>query len=617
MKALKPLAVLVGLGLLAAGCRAPRPSVAKPDAWQQIPDVKVGGILGQRLQLWREHRLWRVVNDPFLLKGFESRPGQHAWQGEHVGKWLHAATLAYEATHDPKLLAALTGVVHRLLAAQETNGYLGTYAPGKRFYEPGGVNQTSWDIWTHRYVLYGLLTYERFHPNPAVVRACEAIGDLLMSALGPGRQDLTAIGTREGISSATLLESIMMLYERTHEPRFLDFAIYIHQCMERNPRLRVASVLSSGGDVEGPGDGKAYQLMAVLLGYGELYRATREPLYGNACQKGWENIRAYHTYVTGGPWSYKSAPNKNRECFAPPEFFDPAHVVENCSTVTWIQLCLELLRITGEARYGNAAERAVLNHLFGAQAPNGNDWAYFTPANCPRRKYEDRISCCASSGPRALEMYARHLLGRAGDALVVNSYLPMQASLTGRWPGVERLTIEGNYPFDDQVTLKLGLARPVRLAVDFRLPEDTTALAVTIDGEPQSLVKTATGFYRLERTWKPGETVRVKFAFALKAHFHAGRNSENWVAFTRGPLVLAQDVTDPKASPPVISAGPADKDATSLLEPVRDAGSDPMTCAYRLKGTSVVLVPYYQAGSHGAGVRTLFKTRSQGAPLPQ
>src|SRR5215207_4374828 len=63
-----------------------------------VPD-RVGGILGERLNLWRSIRLWRVVNDPFLLDGFTHPPGKHPWQGEHVGKWLHAASLAASATH--------------------------------------------------------------------------------------------------------------------------------------------------------------------------------------------------------------------------------------------------------------------------------------------------------------------------------------------------------------------------------------------------------------------------------------------------------------------------------------------------------------------------------------
>ncbi len=68
-----------------------------------LPSAHEGGLLAERVELWRKDRLWRVADDGYLLSGYESRPGVHAWQGEHVGKWLHAATLAYEQTHDKKL----------------------------------------------------------------------------------------------------------------------------------------------------------------------------------------------------------------------------------------------------------------------------------------------------------------------------------------------------------------------------------------------------------------------------------------------------------------------------------------------------------------------------------
>ena len=33
-----------------------------------------------------------------LLEGYRKRPGRQSWDGEHVGKWLHAATLAWVYT---------------------------------------------------------------------------------------------------------------------------------------------------------------------------------------------------------------------------------------------------------------------------------------------------------------------------------------------------------------------------------------------------------------------------------------------------------------------------------------------------------------------------------------
>ncbi len=387
----RPISILLPLLLCgyAAGAGDDSPAFRPPlrpkveDAWRPVPAAQAGGLLGERLKAWRDHRLWRVGEDPYLLSGFTSRPGVHEYQGEHLGKWLHSATLAYESTRDGRLLDRMREVVRGLLSAQETNGYLGTYALADRFYAPLTPKQRiSWDVWTHRYNLYGLLVYEGFHPDEAVVEACARMGDLLRQTFGPAGRPITEIGTRHGMSSATVLESIMMLYERTGEGRFLDFAQHLVETCERTAGFRLLNAMLSGEDVSGPGDGKAYQLMGMLLGYLEVYRHTGDSRYLNAAVHGWENIRAGHLYETGGPWSHRSRPIQNAECFAEPRFYQPTRVVETCATTTWIQLCLRLHRLTGQARYGSEAERAVLNHLLGAQAPNGEDWAYFTAPNC-------------------------------------------------------------------------------------------------------------------------------------------------------------------------------------------------------------------------------------------
>ena len=49
------------------------------------------------------------------------------------------------------------------------------------------------------------------------------MGDLLIEVFGEGKADITNT-VRQGISSMTILESIAMLYERTLDKKYLDFA---------------------------------------------------------------------------------------------------------------------------------------------------------------------------------------------------------------------------------------------------------------------------------------------------------------------------------------------------------------------------------------------------------
>ena len=75
------LATCLSLGVaVETGCSADDPATAPQavsDVWRQIPGKDVGGILGERLQAWRENRLWSNIDDPYLLGGLKiTRPNQ-------------------------------------------------------------------------------------------------------------------------------------------------------------------------------------------------------------------------------------------------------------------------------------------------------------------------------------------------------------------------------------------------------------------------------------------------------------------------------------------------------------------------------------------------------------
>ncbi|MEJ7694073.1 beta-L-arabinofuranosidase domain-containing protein [Daejeonella sp.] len=576
--------------------------------WQALETLDESGFLGERVDLWRDKRLWFVGTSDFLLKGFENRPGEHLWQGEHAGKWIHAATLAYESTRDPKLKKLLDATVARLLATQLPNGYMGTYKLEQRFYNTP-ADSVGWDVWTDRYNLYGLLAYEKYNPSVKIVDACKREADLLISVYGKGKADITKYGTRKGISATTLLESIVMLFERTKDKKYLDFAEEIVARSESNAGLNLMGAMLKNESVVEPGDGKAYQLMANLLGYLRLYQNTGNEKYLQTVLSGWQQIQKSHVLSTGGPWTRKMGYNGNKECFAHTEAFNPGEiVVENCVTVTWIQLNLHLLELTGLAKYFAEAEKTLFNHFMGGQHSDGIDWCYYTKPNETSPPYVPIMHCCASSGPRGLEMFSDHLVGRNGNVLSINNFTPSTIALSGQFGG-GKLKIESNFPFSSsaKILFEMGLAKT--FPVEFRLPDGSTLKQVSLNGKKINTTLNVRGYYQVSSRLAKGDQLSIDMDYKLQMHVQEGEKGKKWVAFSYGPVALAQKISEKPSVEPFSNFKPGVDQPGKILKRISiPVMQDGRSLVFKIQDSDITLIPYYQAGSRTSGPRTYFET---------
>jgi DUF1680 family protein len=131
---LLPFALVLSPSAIAAITPAPYvvPAVVEDRQDMQIPDrvhLDVKSMLGARIQANTTTRLLETVDVDRLLEGYRKRPGCMTWDGEHIGKWIHAASLAWANSGDEKLRAKIASAVTELMKCQEADGYLGTYLP--------------------------------------------------------------------------------------------------------------------------------------------------------------------------------------------------------------------------------------------------------------------------------------------------------------------------------------------------------------------------------------------------------------------------------------------------------------------------------------------------------
>ena len=586
--------------------------------------VQLQGLLGEALDANRRGRLSTFIVGPDspAITIFDPAHREHNeegdWYGEHAGKWLAAAARAAARDGDDALRAQVLSVADYLASVQTGEGYLGNYAPHRRFMVPqppkpeswnGEPALRTWDIWTHSYLLLGLLETWKCFGQEAHLAAARRIGDLCWQTFCEQGLDITTVGNHHGMSATVLLDPAVDLYEATGEARYLQLAERILEQANANPRLALLDQALAGADPSEVATGKAYQLCWNLVGLAKLHRATGRADYRQALEHQWQAIRDHHLSLGGGPFG--GIGHRSREVFNPGFVFDPEAYIETCSLLAWIQLNRELLAITGEARHAEEIERTAYNDLLGAQAPNGEDWVYYSYAN-GRRIHTNYWRCCKSSGALALEELPAIAYARDAQGVAVNLLGPGEATLALPEGGTIGLRQDTGYPFDGALRLQVSLPAPTRLRIRVRIPAWATSATARVAGAPAMDV-VAGEYLDLVREWRDGDVVELSLPMAPRVHRRGYRNVQEsrapdgsavrqlvrehrYVAFSRGPLAYATGLVDGYRDREVVRL--PEEDADVRIETVDDpaGGPAPYLRLHPDTRTPIDFQPYYGLG---------------------
>ncbi|MBV9126114.1 MAG: glycoside hydrolase family 127 protein [Planctomycetes bacterium] len=595
------LAVLVlFLGATAASASPPGDPLSRPvvpaavhDVWVPVaPDKSFAGYLGTRMRVNLEKRL-DTLNLDSILEPYEKRPGKQDWAGEHVGKFLHAAALVWSYTGDQRLKERMDEAVRQLIATQLPDGYLGTYEEKRR--------TTSWDVWAHKYNLLGLLAYYGVTGDEKALQASRRIGDYLCHTYGPGKKKINT-GPHHGMAATSVLEPMVLLYRDTGDKKYLDFCYYI--VAAQTEMGLIPSLLAEHADVHRTVNGKAYEMLSNLVGLLELYRLTGDEKFLRPGVHAWEDIMARRHYITGtASWA---------EHF--PDDFDlqgedaSPGMGEGCVTVTWLQLNWQLLRLTGEARYGDEIERIIYNALLAAQSPVKGNVCYFTPLSGHKPYGEvshgipPDVSCCASSLPRGIGLIPYTLAGLDAGSPAIVLYNPETMSFPVRaddgQPVTAAIQMTTDFPESGRAVLTVEPSRPAGFTLKLRVPSWCSRYTASVDG--QRVAGKPGQFLDLHRTWKTGDKIDVVMDMPVQVlkggdQEPLGKRYPHKVALQRGPQVLAQDSQVTGSSFPKGWVG------TQIYGiRVPQAGKD----------VKLILVPYADAGQNGGQYQALFDSFS-------
>ena len=184
--------------------------------------------------------------------------------------------------------------------------------------------------------------------------------------------------------------------------------------------------------------------------------------------------------------------------------------------------------MTDDPKWADQIERTFYNAYLGAMKADGSEFAGYTPLSGNRYHGQHHCymhtDCCTANGPRGFLCFLKKLYKKEDDKATFNFY----ASAL-----VDGFDMYSLYPRQNEVRIVSHTTGSLKLRL--RIPAWSTKTLVKLNGVALDGEKSGS-YFVLDREWKLGDIVEVKFDMPVVAHVR-----EHNVAFTRGPILLARD----------------------------------------------------------------------------
>jgi DUF1680 family protein len=351
------------------------------------------------------------------------------------------------------------------------------------------------------------------------------------------------------MASSSILEPMVLLYRRTADKRYLDFAEYIvaQWETEQGPRLlskaqagvpvaeRFPHPSSMGKEWFSPFNGqKAYEMMSCYEGLLELYKITGKDEYLSAVEETVRNIMDTEINIAGSGSAFECWYSGQTQQTHP-----TYHTMETCVTVTWMKLCRSLLSLTGNSAYADQIEISACNALMAATKNDASQIVMYSPLEGRRDPGHGQcgmhINCCNANGPRAFALLPQVAVMQSGKEITVNLYTPLSAKIALDGKKEVSLQQETGYPLEGTVRIQVEIDRPASFTIALRIPAWSRENSITVNGEAQK-ESIAGSYCRINRTWKKGDVIRLQLDVRPRVERRNG-----YAAIVKGPVVLARD----------------------------------------------------------------------------
>ncbi|MGB2717672.1 MAG: beta-L-arabinofuranosidase domain-containing protein [Vicinamibacterales bacterium] len=531
-------------------------------------------------QCERTQRVYHFERAAKALRGEpldDKKPPNYPFDDSDLYKVIEGAAYTLSVTPDPQLDAYVDGLIAKIAAAQEPDGYIYTTrtidprnphpwaGPERWVFE----RNDSHELYNMGHLIEAAVAHHIATGKRNFLNVAIRVADLLVKTFGPGKRS-----TWPGHQITEM--ALVRLYRVTNNDAYLSLAKFLLD--ERGPGPDPSSPTRfPNGERAHPRGleynqaqlriidqtepvGHAVRAMYMYAGMADVAALTNDADIRATGNRLWQNLITSKLYLTGGVGAAGGF-----EGFGKPyELPNLQAYNETCASVGMDYWNHRLFLLEGDAKFIDVMERTLYNGLISGVSLDGKTFFYPNPLESvgqhSRREWFG-VACCPGNITRFLASVPGYLYATRGDEVYVNLFAGGTANidLPG---GPVKIVQSTRYPWDGAVTMALTPDRPRAFAINLRIPgwaqnrpvpSDLYGFADRFDAAPTIAVNgnsmpltTNKGYVRLNRSWKAGDRIDLVLPMPVRrvvAHPKVVADRDR-VALQRGPIVYAAEWPD-------------------------------------------------------------------------
>jgi DUF1680 family protein len=499
----------------------------------------------------------------------DTKPPGYPFDDTDLYKVIEGASYVLSARPDPRLDAYVDGMIAKIAAAQEPDGYIyttRTIDPGHPHPWAGAqrwVNERndSHELYDLGHLFEAAVAHYQATGKKTLLDVAIRAADLLTSTFGPGKR---SIWPGHQITEMGLVK----MYRVTGNERYLALAKFMLD--ERGPdKIPVGETVNPRGldynqaqtkviDQTEP-VGHAVRAMYMYAGMADVAALEDDGRMRAAGEAIWDSLVKNKLYLTGGI----GAAGGHEGFGAPYDLPNMSAYNETCASVGMDFWNQRLFLLQGDAQYVDVMERTLYNGLISGVSLKGDTFFYDNPLESNGQHARQAwfgVACCPGNITRFMASVPGYVYAQRGDTLFVNLFAGGTADvdLGGRL----KVSQETRYPWDGAVRIVLAPSAPRAFTVNVRIPgwareqpvpgdlyryldKPSAAPTLAVNGKPVTMTLTK-GYVSIARTWAPGDVIDLELPMPVRRIVANDRviADRDRVALQRGPIVYAAEWPD-------------------------------------------------------------------------